>query len=99
MKKYTLIILSGFIASVITILACNQPSTEKNATAREELNYGGFESQIKWGEHLVIIGGCNDCHTPKKMSPMGPVLDTTLTLSGHPSQMPPPPIDRNMVES
>jgi hypothetical protein len=46
-----------------------------------EKNYGGFESQVKWEEHLVILGGCNDCHTPKKMTPTGPVPDESLTLS------------------
>jgi hypothetical protein len=34
------------------------------------------------GEHLVHIGGCNDCHTPKKMTDHGPELDLDLTLSG-----------------
>jgi mono/diheme cytochrome c family protein len=62
-------------------------------------DFNGFESQIKWGEHLVIIGGCHDCHTPKKMSAMGPVLDTALWLSGHPAAMPAIDIDRSEVES
>jgi len=37
------------------------------------------------GEYLVNLGGCNDCHTPKKMSPGGPVPDETRLLAGHPS--------------
>ena len=62
-------------------------------------NNGGFESQVKRGEHLVIIAGCNDCHTPKKMTPMGPQLDTSLLLSGHPAHMPPPDVDRKAMET
>ena len=44
-------------------------------------------SQAKRGEYLVNFGGCHDCHTPKKMGPKGPELDTDRLLSGHPEQM------------
>ena len=67
--------------------------TQKAATFRE------FESQIAYGEHLVFIAGCHDCHTPKKMGPHGPELDMDLALSGHPAQMPAPDIDRKEMES
>jgi hypothetical protein len=52
--------------------------------------YGGYASQADWGGHLVTICGCGDCHTPKKMTDKGPVEDTSLMLSGHPSQVPAP---------
>lgn len=61
--------------------------------------YGGFKSQVAWGGHLVQVVGCDDCHTPKKMTPMGPVSDTSLFLSGHPAQMPVPDVDRKDLES
>ena len=35
---------------------------------------------VKRGEYLVTIGGCEDCHSPKKMTAMGPVVDETLRL-------------------
>ena len=44
-------------------------------------------TQVKRGEYLVNFGGCHDCHTPKKMGPNGPELDTERLLSGHPEQM------------
>ncbi|HET9156891.1 MAG TPA: c-type cytochrome [Myxococcaceae bacterium] len=44
-------------------------------------------SQVKRGEYLVSFGGCHDCHTPKKMGPKGPELDTERLLSGHPEQL------------
>lgn len=44
-------------------------------------------SQVKRGEYLINFGGCHDCHTPKKMGPKGPELDTERLLSGHPEQM------------
>ena len=55
--------------------------------------YGGYDSQVKWGEHLVTICGCNDCHTPKKMGPNGPENDNSLMLSGHPEKAPAPDFD------
>ena len=49
--------------------------------------------RIERGRNLVWSIGCNDCHTPKKVGPRGPELDTARLLSGHresPS-LPPPP--------
>jgi mono/diheme cytochrome c family protein len=37
------------------------------------------------GEYLSILGGCNDCHSPKLMTPNGPALDPEKILSGHPA--------------
>ena len=36
------------------------------------------------GKYLVAFGGCNDCHTPLKMTDHGPVPDLARMLSGHP---------------
>ena len=73
---------------------CTQCSDEKSEntsdvkTASATTQFGAYDSQIKWGESLVKNGGCNDCHTPKKMGPNGPENDMSLMLSGHPSQQP-----------
>lgn len=86
----------------VCFLACSEnKSAEQTATAQvaDAPNYGGFESQIEWGKHLVTIAGCNDCHTPKILTPQGPVDDTTLFLSGHPASMPAPDVDRKQMES
>ena len=89
------ILLSGMIAFV----ACTDKAPDSTADSNTDslttskMNYGGFESQVQWGEHLVTIGGCNDCHTPKKMGPNGPENDMSLMLSGHPAQQPPPAFD------
>ena len=42
------------------------------------------------GHYLVIVGGCNDCHSPKKLTPQGPVVDSERLLSGHPATVPLP---------
>jgi len=71
----------------------------KPATASEKPSYGGYESQAKWGEHLITAGACADCHTPKKMTSQGPADDSSLWLSGHPAGLPIPPVDRKQLES
>ncbi len=100
MRKQTLATACLFLSTAI-IFACNKKTGSNSDTDKTVMKnqYGGYESQVKWGEHIVTIGGCNDCHTPKKMGPHGPELDTSLMLSGHPTKMPPPPIDRKMAES
>jgi hypothetical protein len=54
---------------------------------------------IKRGEYLVTIGGCDDCHSPKRMGPMGPELIPELRLSGFPKNGKLPPVDMNTVKS
>ena len=41
------------------------------------------QSDVERGSYLATIGGCHDCHTPKKMGAKGPELDTARLLSGH----------------
>lgn len=52
---------------------------------------------VERGKFLVHIGGCNDCHTPKLMTPEGPKLDESRKLSGSPADMVLPPIDTTEV--
>ena len=71
------------------------PETAADNTPAE--NYGGYNSAAQWGEHLVSIAGCNDCHSPKKMTPMGPEIDSSVLLAGHMTGSPQPDIDRKMA--
>lgn len=41
------------------------------------------EEMVARGEYLVNFGGCNDCHTPKIYTDMGPVPDSTKLLAGY----------------
>jgi hypothetical protein len=62
------------IISIFVLLAC-QSSSDNQPLSQEEL--------ITKGEYLVMVGGCNDCHTPKKLTPQGPVPDMSLLLRGN----------------
>lgn len=41
------------------------------------------DSLVSKGAYLVSVAGCGDCHSPKVMTNMGPVPDTTRLFSGH----------------
>lgn len=55
------------------------------------------DEMIKRGEHLVLTMGCEDCHSPKKMTPQGPMPDETRALSGHPAGEQLPQYDPSIV--
>lgn len=56
------------------------------------------EEMIKRGDYIVTTGSCHDCHSPKVMTPMGPMPDSTKLLSGHPAGSPLPPINANSLK-
>ena len=51
------------------------------------------QTMIERGKYLVTIGGCNDCHTTKKLGAHGPEPDLSKLLAGHiaEEQLPAPP--------
>lgn len=81
MQKTNWLYTALLLATVILFPDCKEQKTE-NAVS----NFGGYESQVKWGEHLLLSGD----YTPKKMSQASPVVDSALLFSGHPAQMPLP---------
>jgi len=91
MKNKTL--LASFLAvamiSFALMLACEQ---EKKQVAEMT-----SADQIKYGEYLVNLAGCNDCHSPKIFTAQGPMPDTTRLLSGHPSDAPIPEIPPGVI--
>ena len=54
--------------------------------ARAEAPPAAAGEALARGKYLVTISGCNDCHTPLKMTPEGPKPDMDRMLSGHPEQ-------------
>ncbi|NWF89053.1 MAG: diheme cytochrome c-553 [Ignavibacteriaceae bacterium] len=76
--------------SITAIFLFNRCTTkEKHAMSKEEM--------INKGAYLVNFGGCNDCHTPKIFTDMGPVPDTTRLLSGHRQDSVLPLIDTSLI--
>jgi mono/diheme cytochrome c family protein len=43
------------------------------------------KEMVARGKYLVDFGGCNNCHSPKIFTNLGPVPDNARLLSGHPA--------------
>jgi hypothetical protein len=67
------------------LFGCRTPSSTQQPAS------GTPASAVERGKYLVTVGGCNDCHTTKKMTPNGPAPDTSKMLAGHPAEMQLPP--------
>lgn len=89
---------------MVVLTQCTEARTETPAEEAKANTSALLEAQqnnqtlIKQGEHLVLIAGCHDCHTPKKMTDKGPEHDMSRALSGHPANIPPPDVDRAEIE-
>jgi hypothetical protein len=91
MKNQTLLFVAVCVICFL-FYRCNTASNNTTASdsSSNSAMYGGYANQADWGKHLMATGGCSDCHTPKKMTAQGPIDDSSLLFSGHPSQQPGP---------
>ncbi|GAB4322709.1 MAG: c-type cytochrome [Candidatus Zixiibacteriota bacterium] len=71
-KMVLVISAMGLIGGALS--ACNNTSADEPLTQEE---------MIARGEHLVRVGDCGICHTPKIMSERGPIEDSSMLFSGH----------------
>jgi hypothetical protein len=89
-NMFLIVILITMVSNVFFLsTGCTTQSKESNNLSMEEM--------IARGKYLTDFGGCNDCHTPKVYTEMGPVPDTTRLFAGHFSTEPLPVIDVSMV--
>jgi mono/diheme cytochrome c family protein len=65
------VLLAVATLPIAALLLAAMPSKEAQA------------EKIARGKYLVTYGGCNDCHTPLKMTDKGPEPDMTRMLCGH----------------
>ena len=93
MIKRTIVILLGLLA--LMAVAYSQ-----SGTGSASKNTGGNATnaaQIKRGAYLVMLGGCNDCHSPKLFTAQGPQPNPARLLSGAPSNAQLPEIPANLL--
>lgn len=90
--RRTIIASVVIIAGISIFLSCSQ--SKSNTVAQAEISK---DSLVKRGEYLVTIMGCNDCHTPLKMTDQGPMPDMDRMLSGYPSQIPLSKLDTSLM--
>ena len=79
MKK--ILIAAGFLS----IVACNTKTETYTPVEDPAL---ALEHSRKRGEYLVGLMDCHACHSPKIMTPEGPVPDPNRLLGGFDSSMP-----------
>lgn len=99
MKPCYLLLLPAMV-SLLLFSSCANDVKVKDMTEASPAaaNFGGYASLEKWGEHIITIAACNDCHTPKIMTPHGPDFDSSRLLSGHPAGSPDLAVDRADME-
>jgi mono/diheme cytochrome c family protein len=79
--------------AILALASCNssneQPAGTKNDDIEQTRKLEG-EALVKRGNYIVTAAACNDCHSPKIMTPQGPIVDSSKMLSGYPatSQLP-----------
>ncbi|HLG33566.1 MAG TPA: c-type cytochrome [Bacteroidia bacterium] len=66
-------------------------------TQQEEKPALTNEQMVERGRYLSTAIGCNHCHSPKIMTPQGPIPDETRLLSGSPADMKFPAIDSTEI--
>jgi len=81
-------VVFGFYA-----ISCNNKAENEKPLVASESKPLSQEELIKRGDYIVTTSGCADCHSPKVMTPMGPVADSTKMLSGHPANEPMPSME------
>ena len=96
MRK-TIVGLTAFSGMLfIFLFSCNNAETKKEAGQTAISN----DSLIKRGDYLIsAIGGCDHCHSPKKMGPDGPEVDMEKRFSGYPADRPFGKIDSNIINN
>lgn len=89
MKSKTLQITVAVLSVMATVAACSEAGSADKETKKEDISTIRKKEKdelIARGKYLVTVSGCNDCHSPKIMTPMGPIPDTTRLMSGYPSE-------------
>lgn len=81
--------LTLIVVLAIVLVNCTSGDSTKQPLVADMTDVVSIER----GRHLVVGGACNDCHSPKIMTPTGPQVDSSRILSGHPAGSPLPPID------
>ena len=74
--NFSIFVLVAFVPVLAGCKVDNTAAADSKSTER-----------VQRGGYLVAAIGCNDCHTPLKMTERGPEPDMTRMLSGHPASM------------
>lgn len=79
------------VCAALALGACTQGESSSQGMSQEEM--------IERGRHLVTVGDCSICHSPKIMTERGPVVDSSMLLAGHRADAPIPPFPAEELAS
>ena len=82
--KHKTIFALGLVALTLLLSNCLFRTEEK----ADNVPTISQAERVKRGEYLVNAVGCDDCHTPKVMTNLGPVPDSPRRFMGHPATEP-----------
>ena len=105
MTPYSRTAVLGLLGVLFAPLAACSPGSGRPAAAdsdraaapRAEPAAADQRSVVERGRYLALVGGCNDCHSPKIFTTTGPTPDTTRLLSGHPAGAKVPPVPEGVL--
>jgi hypothetical protein len=96
MKKALLLITVSLFAAGAFLAGC-KAKVDGAAPGADSSKAKTEMTPAERGKYIVnAIAGCNDCHTPWKMGPMGPEPDMSKMLSGSPEGMEMKPVKVDM---
>jgi mono/diheme cytochrome c family protein len=75
------------------VFACNTPAK----TSEDKAAASSAEAMVARGKYLADVMDCANCHSPKVMTPQGPVPDSTRLMAGHWAADALPPYDPSVV--
>ena len=81
--QYRVAVLSACLPIAVAISGCSQPPAQPATPATTAPAAAPAQTPAERGKVLVTVGGCHDCHSPKKIGPGGPEPDMSRALSGH----------------
>lgn len=91
MRIFIFLLVFGAAAG---ILSCNNNYQNEEEAVENTITP---DSLIKRGDYLVTAMGCDDCHSPKRMGPMGPEIIPELRLSGFQQNSILPPVESSAI--
>ncbi len=83
---------------LVTLAFSNCGRVESSGSIMHDASAFPDEGLVERGEYLTGIIGCDHCHTPKKMTPNGPVPDRDRWMMGFPAGDPLPPIPKDQAK-
>ena len=79
------------VVAAATLAGCVQGNSSPQQLSPQEV--------AARGKHLITVGDCSICHSPKIMTERGPMVDSSMLLAGYRADSPVPPFPAEALAS